>query len=358
MGRKIGLIALALMLLAATWLVTVLIFGWHPRRPLEFMLLAGAVWLAGAALVFSSRAIGSRLWLIAGLLLLGALILVPPVFIEHEPWATPAWLRGSLAGFVLTQLLPALGVAVCALLIASSLMRFPSDLREISSGLRQITERPTPAPGETGLAPRRSALSALPTFSLAGLLLAGALYHLYWLFVWDSTYDSIDTIFLFVPVLAALFSAALIAELLHGRWRLTALAFALLVPALMIGVYLAAKQVDYRLLTEQRAARISQALERYHSRRGSYPASLDQLAPWTMLAVPEPVILHGQDWCYQGEQDAFRLGFVDREHWSSPELFATVVRAQGSSASQDELCAAEIARLADRYPDFYGLESR
>jgi hypothetical protein len=126
------------------------------------------------------------------------------------------------------------------------------------------------------------------------------MYHLYWLFVWDSTYDPLDFLFLIVPILAALFSAAILAALLPRRPELAALLYIIVVPAVMLAVFHSAKQVDYRALTGARAGRIGQALEEYRARRGSYPDRLDQLAPGTMLTLPGPVILYGQDWCYQG----------------------------------------------------------
>jgi hypothetical protein len=337
MQPKIGLWALLLGLLAAAWLITVLFFGWGAASLPKILLAAGAIWLAGAALVTAGKGSRSSLWLAVGLLVLAALVLVPPIFFEHEPWGQPAILQNTMIGFLLSQLLPALALIAAAMLLSTS--------------LRQIARRAEPGGGAPA-----GGKTALTAFSLAGLLLAGGFYHLYWLFVWDSTYDSLDFFFLIVPILAALFAAALLAELLEGKWQLSGLLYAVLIPAVLILVYRSAKQVDYRALTERRAGQISQALESYHARRGSYPVSLDQLRPWTMPAIPAPVILHGQDWCYQSEQDAYRLGFVDREHWSSPELFATAAQARGTPANQEGLCAAEIAQMEASYPDFYGFK--
>ena len=69
------------------------------------------------------------------------------------------------------------------------------------------------------------------------------------------------------------------------------------------------------------AAQVSQAVERYYAQEGRYPEKLQQLIPWYLLSVPEPVLINGLDWCYDGGADYFRLGYADREHWSAPNWF-------------------------------------
>jgi hypothetical protein len=331
-------------LLVLGWYLITFLFGWSPESGLLILrtvALAGAVWLTGAALVRAGRRSTASVWLFCGVLLLAALILIPPVFHEHEP--NPVRLLDiALAGFLLTQLLPCLALVMVAMLLHTGL------------NPRSATEPAGVRSEETQKTGRIAAIS----LALSGLVLAGGLYHFYWLFVWDSTYDALDVLFLLIPILTILLSATLLAELLVGRQKLAALVYVILIPALVILVFRSAKQVNYRDLTEARAERISQALASYRNSQGRYPETLAQLVPRTILSIPDPVILYGQKWCYQGTTDFYQLGFVDREHWSSPELFATVYKTLGPAEGSSDLCEAEIMVLKERYPDFYGFAHR
>jgi hypothetical protein len=277
-------------------------------------------------------------------MVLAILIMVKPLFFEHEPWGRPAYLESDLVGSLLPQLLPCLGLVVSALVLAVGIRVWFSEAPPSQGSGPALAEQSRPT-GTT---------IALAALVLGILILAGGLYHFYWLSLWDNTYDSLGIIYLFLPILAILFAAALLAELQTGKRQWLGLGYAGLALALTIAVFWSAKSVDYRALTEARAGRIAKALEAYHTRHGSYPESLRQLTPRTMLAIPEPVILHGQDWCYQGERDAYRLGYINREHWSSPELYTTIAISQGPISGEPELCGAEIAQMKASYPDFYG----
>ncbi len=280
----------------------------------------------------SNPAIGCVL---PGLTILAALFLVPPVFFEHEPWPRPAYLQNDWITSFLPQALPCLALVAAAALLAAGLNRLQSQGEEIGFGK----------------------LAALAALGLSGLILVGGFYHLYWLFVWDSTYDPLTIILLFLPVMAALAGAATLAVLLHKRRGWIGLVYAVFAVGAIMAVFLSAKLVDYRALTESRAARIARALERYHARQGTYPQSLEQLQPWTMLSITEPVIMHGQKWCYQGEKDAYRLGYLNREHWSSPELFTTVAQTQGRPSASGDVCADEIAQMKAVYPGYYEIST-
>ena len=82
----------------------------------------------------------------------------------------------------------------------------------------------------------------------------------------------------------------------------------------MIAVSARAQSVDFRQLTEERAERASQAIETYCAREGRYPQDLRQLTPGYVLSLPGPVTIYGQDWCFDGGDDYYRLGYVYREH--------------------------------------------
>ena len=337
MKPKIGPLAL-LAFLVVLWSFTLLfIGGFWTTLPLTF-LLAGSIWLIGKALMAGSRISNLGVSLAMGLIVVILLFLTPPQFYEHEPQPRPFFLEYDLVAFLLSQLLPALGVIAAALLL--------------SAGIRHGLSNPESSQAADN---GNSRLAALAEGLLSALALAGGLYQFYWLLVWDSTYDALGVLNLIPAVLAALFAAAILAELLAVRRQWLGLLYAVLVPGLMLAVYLNAMLVDTQMLTQSRAERIGRALENYHVRQGSYPESLDELRPWTMLAIPVPVIMHGQDWCYQGEQDAYRLGYVDRADWSSPELFATLAELAGEQTGESELCQEAIATLKAVYPKFYGL---
>jgi len=128
--------------------------------------------------------------------------------------------------------------------------------------------------------------------------------------------------------------------------------YSLLIPALMIAVSARAQRVDFRQLTEERAERVTQAIETYYAREGHYPQDLRQLVPRYVLSLPGPVIIYGQDWCYDGGEDYYRLGYVYREHWSDPDLHGRIYRTKGETLDLPGICAEEIAALENRYPAF------
>jgi hypothetical protein len=203
-------------------------------------------------------------------------------------------------------------------------------------GLALLRQRPAAGPA----APRPVVLAA-GCLALSGLVLARTLHNLYWLTVWDLTYDPLGYLWIVLPVLAALGAGVLLARGFGGRARWAGL-YGLLVPALVIVVSAGAQRVDFRQLTADRAARVSWAIGAYRLRHGQYPAALSDLPLLQRLSLAGPVIINGLDWCYQGGADAYQLAYVDRGHWSSPILTAQVVSSAGPPPEKPP-CAAEIA---------------
>ncbi len=183
-------------------------------------------------------------------------------------------------------------------------------------------------------------------------MLAKTLYNLYWLTVWDNTDDPLGYFWLGFPVLAALFSGVMLSITLPGRTKLAGFLYSLLIPALMIAVSARAQSVDFRQLTEERAGRASQAIETYYAREGRYPQDLRQLTPGYVLSLPGPVIIYGQDWCYDGGDDYYRLGYVYREHWSDPRLSGRIYKTKGEAPDLYRMCEEEVVALQKRYPDY------
>ena len=85
-------------------------------------------------------------------------------------------------------------------------------------------------------------------------------------------------------------------------------------------------------------ARLQAAIEAYQERTGVYPSTLKQLTPRQMLSVPVPVIIPGQDWCYESTAEYYRLGYITRQHWSDPNLYARLY-ASSAGAPKNRGCA-------------------
>jgi hypothetical protein len=68
--------------------------------------------------------------------------------------------------------------------------------------------------------------------------------------------------------------------------------------------------------------------------------------------VPEPVILYGQEWCYDAGDDYYRLGAVSRAHWSAPDLTGQLYSAKGDVPVLVAVCDAERFELSERLNSF------
>jgi hypothetical protein len=111
--------------------------------------------------------------------------------------------------------------------------------------------------------------------------------------------------------------------------------------------------VDFRQLTDARAAQVSRWVEAFHARHGQYPEELHHAKPWYAASLPGPFIMYGQDWCYLAGEDYYQLGYVDREHWSSPELIRRVYKSVGTPHETESICGEEIERLIQEDAMFY-----
>jgi hypothetical protein len=63
-------------------------------------------------------------------------------------------------------------------------------------------------------------------------------------------------------------------------------------------------------ITEQRSARVNQAIADFYLDNSRYPASLSELTSRYLLYLPPPIVVRQGDWCYQGGEDFYRLGYV------------------------------------------------
>jgi hypothetical protein len=121
---------------------------------------------------------------------------------------------------------------------------------------------------------------------------------------------------------------------------------------LMIVVSARAQDVDFRQMTDEHARQVSRAIEVYYAREGRYPQELRQLTPRYVLSVPGPIMILGQDWCYDGGEGYYRLGYVYRDHWSDPRLTGRTISIKGNVPDLPPICDAEISTLRQQSPGF------
>lgn len=183
---------------------------------------------------------------------------------------------------------------------------------------------------------------------LAVLLLIYLAYTIYWASIWDQTNDGFGGLFLALSVqLIAVVAGIALVAMLKGRLRFSGVAFGVLAPLLFIQALNRGMEVSYHELTENRAALIEQALERYHLARGSYPMELSELTPRYLLQVPEPVILRDVGWCYRAGEDHYQLGTFYREFFGVPPYFR--LYAQSGSDPDDWACEEQLNFVENRY---------
>jgi hypothetical protein len=366
MKRKVFYLLALMALTIACWLSATL---WLGRQNPANLIVLIAGWLFVLALALAIQRVSAIVWIAAGLLILAGLFLPDSIIAEIFPDLPFASLMAiSLCLILSTALVMAALLLYSGLNVSSQYLGVGAGLAPAQAGNRKglpllfekirlnlYQERQKAGAGDGAGSPaqrKHAGRTAAACFVLSALLIARSLHNLYWFMLWDTTNDPLGYLWLDIPGLAVLFSGVMLLIALPGRARLAGFLYALFIPALMIAVSARAQGIDFRQLTQERAARVSQAIETYHAREGRYPHDLRQLIPWYSLSLPGPVIIYGQDWCYAGGDDYYRLGYVDREHWSDPLLTGRMYTTKGEAPDLPAICAAEIAALEKRYPFF------
>ena len=156
-----------------------------------------------------------------------------------------------------------------------------------------------------------------------------------------------------LPV-GAIFGGLVIGLLVTGlnlkdERRIAGLSYTVLVPIIMVAAFALGLQQQPLLLTETRAERIAQAVERYHQERGQYPSQLGDLTPSYMTYILGPFTGRGQRWCYQGGEDFYRLGYVVYLRYPGmgfdPLSEIRIPAARGVPPSPAWMCDAELERI-------------
>ncbi len=341
---KVFYLLALIVLTLGCWLTTTALFGLGGIigfAPVWLIVCAIVSWLFTPALTAVVQRTSRRVWLYAGLLILFALFLPASTVARLVPT------RNAADPFEAPLALTFLGILSLAVIIAALLLYL---------GLNLYKTRQNTGAAENGGAPEahqaHTGRAIAATLVLSALLLIKILHSFYWFMVWDTTDDSLGYLWLPVPILATLFASVFLFTIFPGRGKMAGVLYALLVTASLIAVSARAQRVDFRQLTEERAARVSQALERYHASKGRYPASLRQLTPWYARSLPGPVIFYGQAWCYDGGESYYRLGYIYREHWSDPRLIGKIYATKGNVSGLPRMCEAEVTALQKRYPDY------
>lgn len=301
------------------------------------------------ALVQAARKLDTRLWLLLGILVLAALLMPTSTltgYFSNLGARLPAGLVWPV--FWLLFFLPSIALLSAALLLYSACAAI---------GDRQ-TAGTTGRPGESFSRERSGRTVIIVSLVLCAAILGKTLYNLYWLLAWDMTYDPLDFLWLVLPVYAALLSGFILLATLPGRAKLASL-YTPIVLALLAITYIGARQIPFRERNQAAAERVTRALDSFYAREGRYPQRLQELVPRDVRFFPKPFIIYGQDWCYEGGGDFYRLGYVDRDHWSSPNFSAQLVSASEKTPTKlPPLCESEIAVLQRRFQAIYTQGSR
>ena len=207
------------------------------------------------------------------------------------------------------------------------------------------------APAESSTAKdTRSHWSRILMLSLGLLLPFGAAYVVYWGTIWDGTNDGIFGIIVAqFAMLTAIGAGMLMALALRGKYLLAGLAFMVGMPLLLALMFSLGLQTSYHEIAEDRAAYIAQALAQFQSREGRYPQTLAELTPSDLPYIESPIMLPGEDWCYQGGTDFYRLASFYREYFSSP-ISLHIYQSAGEAPPGDWDCNGREAAVREQYP--------
>ncbi|MCK6584606.1 MAG: hypothetical protein L6Q49_16045 [Anaerolineales bacterium] len=182
----------------------------------------------------------------------------------------------------------------------------------------------------------------------AGLILYLA-YIIYLGSVWDQTDDGLFGLFFTQPsAITAIGAGMIMILILRGKSRLAGIFFMIVVPILLNQSFEAGWRVSYHEITEGRAERIASALDQFHAREGNYPESLNELTPRDLLFIQQPVILAGEEWCYESGGNYYRLAAFYREFFSAP-VSLRLYESAGEVPSSPMPCEERLAEMKGKY---------
>lgn len=285
------------------------------------LVLLLAVWLL-------NKRLSAWIWVPTGLVLTLGWLVNSPVFARFNDY-TQAW--RTLIGITYI-LYPSASVAMMALLIRS--------------GMNLAFE---PAPAAAAGPSRASRVDGLLRMLAALGLLALLAGTIAWASIWDQTTDGLGGLYFnAISVTSALVCGVVMAFRASSLRRLVGLLFMIIVPLTSSTAFTYGWQVDFPQLTEQRAGQVAAAIQRFHARENRYPASLDELVPRDLLAIPRPVMFQTEDWCYQATPDGYRLAAFYHEYFGLPVSLEVYAQA-GNPGGQALPCEERLAEMQARY---------
>lgn len=336
MKMKVFYLLALIILILGCWFSTILFGG--ILNPGTLIALAIAVALIAFSLAPITQRVSHYVWISAGFLILVALCLPTSFFEKFFPPGDAGPLTSSIAFTIL--IIISLALIITALLLNSCQMLYKKS--------QAVGKEEDGALQEDARKPDRAVAIIL---GLSVLLLAKAHHSFYWFMVWDGTIDSLVILWLPITIMAVIFSSFMLYVILPDRTKRAGLLYLLLIPVL-VALSIHAGQVDFRQRTEDRAGQVSQRIESYYTKTGTYPEDLKELSPWQIFPLSGPVIIYGQDWCYDGGEDYYRLGYVYRQHWSDPRLIGKIYKTSGELPDLHPICEQEVAILQKSYPDY------
>ena len=274
----------------------------------------------------------SVVWICAGLLTLEGSILLPTHMLMTEKGGVLLPHQSPLPLIIYS--LPPLGLFIAAFLLFSALNLF-NEWRGTEPN----------KDWDSHVKRRQAGWITAIAILLCMILLFKSLHNLHWLMLWDKTADGIGYGWLLIPLFVALVTGIMLVVALKGRQKLAGLLYLLVIPGLLIVLAMRAPQVDVRQITEKRAERVVRAIEAFHAQWGFYPPELRYLISWGNPRLPEPTIIYGQDWCYQGRDDHYTLGYVYHKDWYDPHLVGEVYKTVGGDSASESVCDIEIEIL-------------
>ena len=168
--------------------------------------------------------------------------------------------------------------------------------------------------------------------------------------LWDVATDGLGWVLLLMTTSTIGIGSAMLMTWSMSRKQLWgAILFALTIPSVLVQAHnIANYDKEYIwgtkpiIITERRADHIDRAIQNYYVRNHEYPQTLKDLTPWYLLYIPNPYIIPGQDWCYEGSADFYRLGYVFREYFSTPAS-VRIHSSKGEPTTSNWECEDEAA---------------
>ena len=224
----------------------------------------------------------------------------------------------SILGIAM-YLTPALTVATISLFVHTGIgmLRFPYPDADTGTGISQ-----------------RVRIEAILRMLMATILLVLIVYSVYWTSIWDLTSDGLGGLMILYLAVIVAVACGMVMSLRAAGWsRLVGIVFAVVVGISVLAGFQAGWGVNFKTMTEQRAAQIAQALDRFHTREDRYPQNLTELIPRDLLYVPRPVMFESEYWCYQGTANEYNLAAFFHEYFGLP-VSLKVYASAGNTAGQ------------------------